>query len=818
MSSNIFQNICRIHNSEVIAIKLSANKQLDDILMCVYCLTGNAQQSVVPINEIQRFYETKITIIKQLEMEKHLLIKTSLGIIMDTLNQLKKDLNVQLDKGIRLIQNQLQMENQKCTSEHNINEDNEKTLTDYIQLIVDSKFSYCQYEGNEDQFSWIQSLYQELKRFNKISEVQYCFLILEDLKKQYLIKDQNIKTQNQIQQFYQSISSHQLNERTPKLDFNCKIHSKEIILFDLNPETEKHQRLCCVECMPSNYVSLNKAQDIWQQFEAKKINYFQQQILNKEQQYEQVQEQIIKIEQQIIEQIKDLRINFEQNLLMIKQKNNQYLNLIKQDFQNLNQTELLERAEILSKTEEMQQIIISQEYQEIQDSVLHQLKKQIQQLQHYQQNLYDNLRSTLCNSQEISKATSQSDQQNNINNLHYQITENREYSNSNQMEFFTQRSQESLDWQKNSNENQKEFNNQTMQTLNIMNENRQTRSASAQVKSKMKENEKQIIEEHQMEFQNENNYELIDRFPQEQSCHALQFNYDNQIMISGCQNDITVWELKNGKISKKQQLEGHSNLVISLFFSFTKNEFISGSTDKSIRYWQIIDNAWVCSQILLGHKRQIDCLLLDNKCNQIISCSCDKSIRIWRKNEQLKWIQVQVLTNHQAYVRCISFSKSQEQFVSCGEDKMIIIWEIDEFKEWKQKQVIRNDDYGYRICFVEDDLLLWQPRNINKAIIFQWESNSNQFIQSNQNIQLNQSSNGYQNFFPSIYNQYKQVVINKHGRYVYILKKEQNNTFLISQVIEVGHYCNYGSLSPNGEYLVIWDEGSKNFQIRKAKF
>lgn len=35
------------------------------------------------------------------------------------------------------------MENQKCTSELNINEDNEKTLTDYIQLIVDSKFSYC---------------------------------------------------------------------------------------------------------------------------------------------------------------------------------------------------------------------------------------------------------------------------------------------------------------------------------------------------------------------------------------------------------------------------------------------------------------------------------------------------------------------------------------------------------------------------------------------------------------------------------------------------------------------------------------------------
>ncbi|CAD8199474.1 unnamed protein product [Paramecium octaurelia] len=815
MSSNIFQNICRIHNSEVIAIKLSGNKQLDDYLMCVYCLTGNVQQSVVPINEIQRLYETKSTTIKQLEMEKHQLMKTSLGKLMDTLNQLKNDLNVQLDRGIRLIENQLQIENQKSHCEHNAPQDGEKTLTDYIQLVVNSEISYCQQERKEDQFNWMQSLCQELKRFNKISEVQYCYFILEDLKKQYLIKDQNIKSQNQIQQFYQSISPQQSNERTPRLDFNCKTHSKEIIMFDLSPESEKNRRLCCVECMPSQYVSLSKAQEKWQQFEAKKCNYFQQQIQDKEQQYEQVLEQIFKIEYQIIEQVKELRVNFEQNLLMMKQKNVLNLNLINQGFQNLNQTELLERAEILSKSEEIQQRIIFQEYQDIQDSVLHQLKEQIQQLYHYQQNLYDNLRSTLCNSQEISKATSQSDQQNNINNIQYFITENRENSYSNQMEFCTQRSQESLEW-KNGNENQ--FNNLNQQKLHVINENRQTRSASAQVKSKMKESDKQILEEQQIELQSENNYELIDKFPQEQSCHAISFNYDNQLMISGCQNDITVWEIKNEKITKKQQLEGHTNLVISLFFSFQKNEFISGSTDKSIRYWQVIENEWVCAQVLQGHKRQIDCLLLDNKGNQIISCSCDKSIRIWRKNEQLKWIQVQVLTNHQAYVRCISFSKSQEQFVSCGEDKMIIIWEIDEFKEWKLKQIIRNEDYGYRICFVDDNLLIWQPRNINKAIIFQLDSNLNQFNQSNQNIQLIQSSNGYQNFFPSIYNEQKQVVINKHGRYVYVLKKEFNNAFLISQVIEVGHYCNYGSLSPNGEYLVIWDEGSKNFQIRKAKF
>ncbi|CAK61058.1 unnamed protein product (macronuclear) [Paramecium tetraurelia] len=783
--------------------------------MCVYCLTGNVQQSVVPINEIQKLYETKSTIIKQLEMEKHQLMKTSLGKLMDTLTQLKNDLNVELDRGIRLIDNQLQIENQKSHCEHNAPQDSEKTLTDYIQLVVNSEFSYCQQERKEDQFNWMQSLSQELKRFNKVSEVQYCYFILEDLKKQYLIKDQNIKSQNQIQQFYQSISPQQQNERTPKLDFNCKIHGKEIIMFDLSPESEKNRRLCCVECMPSQYVSLNKAQEKWQQFEAKKCNYFQQQMFDKEQQYEQVLEQIIKIEYQIIEQVKDLRVNFEQNLLMMKQKNALNLNLINQGFQNLNQTELMERAEILSKSEEIQQRIIFQEYQEIQDSVLRQLKEQIQQLYHYQQNLYDNLRSTLCNSQEISKATSQSDQQNNINNIQYFITENRENSYSNQMEFCTQRSQESLEW-KNGNENQ--FNNLNQQKLHVINENRQTRSASAQVKSKMKESDKQIIEEQQIEFQNENNYELIDKFPEEKSCHAISFNYDNQLMISGCQNDITVWEIKNEKITKKQQLEGHTNLVISLFFSFNKNEFISGSTDKSIRYWQVMENEWVCAQVLLGHKRQIDCLLLDNKGNQIISCSCDKSIRIWRKNEQIKWIQVQVLTNHQAYVRCISFSKSQEQFVSCGEDKMIIIWEIDEFKEWKLKQIIRNEDYGYRICFVDDNLLIWQPRNINKAIIFQLDSNLNQFNQSNQNIQLIQSSNGYQNFFPSIYNEQKQVVINKHGRYVYVLKKEFNNTFLISQVIEVGHYCNYGSLSPNGEYLVIWDEGSKNFQIRKAKF
>lgn len=31
----------------------------------------------------------------------------------------------------------------------------------------------------------------------------------------------------------------------------------------------------------------------------------------------------------------------------------------------------------------------------------------------------------------------------------------------------------------------------------------------------------------------------------------------------------------------------------------------------------------------------------------------------------------------------------------------------------------------------------------------------------------------------------------------------------ISQVIDIGHYCNYGSLTNDGEFLVIWDEKSK---------
>ncbi|CAD8119025.1 unnamed protein product [Paramecium sonneborni] len=802
MSSNIFQSICQVHNSEIIAIKLSPSKQVDDNLMCIYCLTGMGQQFVVPINEIQKLYDTKLTIIKQFHSEKNQLINSSLNIIIDTLNQLKKEMNISINKGIQLIQNQLQQ--QSLNQQVNL-EDSEKSLSDQIQFIISTDFSYGQQQQKEDEFTWIQSLSQELKKFNKIQEIQYCLQISEDLKKQNLIKDQNINPPNLIQKLLQSISYSKQNERTPKLELNCKLHGKEIIMFDINQATDKEKRLCCIECMPLQYISLSKAQEKWKQFEVRKSNYFQQQIIDKEQYYESLKEQIIKIEFQIIKQIKNLRFSFEQNLFKMKQKLAFILNQMHMNFQNFTLLELQEKAQILSKSEESQQRLIFSEYQEIQDSILQQLKEQLQQLQFNEQSLYDNLRSMLCNSQEMSKATSQSDQQLNLNNIHNFIIENRDISNNNQIEQFTQRSQES-----------QECNSNTLQALQIVNENRLTRSVSAQVKSKFIQNDYQQIEENKTVIQQEEQgYKIIQNFPQNQNCNAISFNHDNQIMVSGCQNEITIWDFNNGKIIKKQQLVGHTNLVISLCFSLNKNEFISGSTDKSIRYWQFLENEWICSQVLLGHKRQIDCLLFDNKGDQIISCSSDKSIRIWRKNQQLNWIQVQVLVNHQAYVRCISFSKSQEKFVSCGEDKIIIVWEIDEFKEWKLKQIIRNSDYGYRICFVDDQFLIWQPRNINQAIIYEWNSNLNQFDQSLQNIQLLQSSNGYQNFFPSIYNEEKQIIINKHGRYVYVLKKLINNTIIISQVIEVGHYCNYGSLSQNGEYLVIWDEDSRNFVIRK---
>ncbi|CAD8106398.1 unnamed protein product [Paramecium primaurelia] len=795
MSSQIFKVECPIHNSEVIAINLNPNIQLSEMMQCIYCLVGNTSRSIIPIREIKKFIENFITLQQQKSDEINQLKETYLIQLLDNLSKMKKEIINIFDNGINIIQTQLQFNREEEEKLKKNKEVRDISINQQIQQIIEYQYSYCQQQNNLNDLIFIQSLSKELQQINNFEGIQNCLDLLCDLKKQYQMKNEfNIIDKLLLKECDKQILRVNSSE-TPKLNLVCQHHQKEIIMIDMNENVYKQMRLCCIECMPEIYWSLTKCKEKWQIFEQKKRIYLQQQIFDMEVQYEQIRDQNKKIEQQIIDQLKGIRIQFEDTLAINKQKIYSNINIQNEDWINLNQDQILERVEILIKSEESQNQIIHNEYQQITDYSLKLLQEQIKELNVQQQHLYDNLRSTLCHSQEISKSASSSDESY-INDNDYQIHKNGNQFRNNQklQELIQIQSQE-----------------QEMRIQRIQND---SNFSSPNYFDDIQIDKENIEYKEQCMIQ----YQIISKYSQIQNCYAISFNFDQTIMISGCQNDIAIWQFNDGKIQHIIDLQGHSNQVISLKFSANKNEFVSGSTDKSIRYWELINNIWVCKQVLLGHKRQIDCLLMSNKNNQILSCSCDKTIRIWTKNQQSQWFQVQNLTNHSAYVRCISLNKSQNLLVSCGEDKLILIWELNKSKVWNLIQSIKNDDFGYRLCFIDDLKIAWQPRSQNKTFFYEYDTNTNQFELDQHHIVLQQSSEGYQNFFPSIYNEEKQVLINKHGQFVYIMKMNLSHNLEISQMIDIGHYCNYGSLTNDGQFLVIWDEKSKCLQVRQATF
>ncbi|CAD8191716.1 unnamed protein product [Paramecium pentaurelia] len=299
-------------------------------------------------------------------------------------------------------------------------------------------------------------------------------------------------------------------------------------------------------------------------------------------------------------------------------------------------------------------------------------------------------------------------------------------------------------------------------------------------------------------------------------CKAFAFNKDQSFVLAGCRKDIKVFENQQGKLNQVQMLSKHTDNVLTLNFMKKTNNFVSGSRDNLIIIWQVIgNNQWNCQQILNGHSNCIYCLLINNTDDLIISGSCDNTIKFWMK--QNSWICQQTISDHTNYVYSLSLNEQQNKLISCSEDSQILIIEQSKLdKQWSVTQEIKVDQYGYRLCFINDNLFTFQPRCKDQMYIYELDTNNKQYNKIKQ-IAVKCDSSDCDCLFPQQYTKSKCLLVNKNGKNVNLMRKKQNGDFIIQQSIQFGSDTLYGQLSDDGEYLITWDHGSKEIQIRKYK-
>ncbi|CAK80569.1 unnamed protein product (macronuclear) [Paramecium tetraurelia] len=309
--------------------------------------------------------------------------------------------------------------------------------------------------------------------------------------------------------------------------------------------------------------------------------------------------------------------------------------------------------------------------------------------------------------------------------------------------------------------------------------------------------------------------EIKQSIEQNETCLAIAFNKNNTLMISGSGEIIKLWKLIDGTIQDNSLLlYGHTKLVTSLVFTNEDRYFISGGEDGEIRFWKKIQpNVWQSTKLAV-FSRGVTGLLFNHSNQQIISIGKDPLIKIIELNQQKMMKISQTLDQHKSSLFCICMDESESIMASSDADKFLLIWIKDKNGGWQYKQTVNQfmNDYFGRMAFINKQTIICQQWSKPISQVF-YEENE-QFIQQPKlQIKLSENSSEDEDLFPTVYNQKQGILIQKHGQYVYILKKQMDTQFVqICQPVDCQDQYNYGSLTNDGNCLVIWSFQTKKFQ------
>ncbi|CAD8109908.1 unnamed protein product [Paramecium sonneborni] len=337
--------------------------------------------------------------------------------------------------------------------------------------------------------------------------------------------------------------------------------------------------------------------------------------------------------------------------------------------------------------------------------------------------------------------------------------------------------------------------------------------------------QQQPITKNEQNFEKNQNdtfqYRLHKQYSVQQNkwCKAIAFNKNSTILAIGCNEIIKLYEFKEGDLKLFKSIQGHSFDVNCLKWSNYQNQLISAGYDGKILFWSInsINHQKLIMKFVI-HSLSITCLIMNTQENFLITGSMDQTIQIMNQNYQkFDWNTFQVIKEHVDTIFALSLSQNQKKLISCGYDNLIIVLENNglatQKNYWIVKQKIITNVHGYRLCFLKDYLFAFQPYNKEELWIFDDQNLQKQF-KSSKIIQIKSECDDFASLFPQQFIQNKRIILSKNGNFIHLIKFLDQDDFQVIQEIDFGDQCIYGQLSPNGKYLVTWDNKSNFIQIR----
>ncbi len=170
-------------------------------------------------------------------------------------------------------------------------------------------------------------------------------------------------------------------------------------------------------------------------------------------------------------------------------------------------------------------------------------------------------------------------------------------------------------------------------------------------------------------------WNMTDRTPilklgtQQSWLRPLDFSPDGDILASGGETEIRLWNIKTGEYLRS--LPGHEGLVRSVRFSSSGRFLASSSEDRTVRIWDVLTGQ--CLYILEGHTSWVHSVSFSPDETLLATGSSDRTIKLWQVSTGECF---NTLLGHADEVRSVDFSRDGKMLASGSDDRTIKLWDI----------------------------------------------------------------------------------------------------------------------------------------------
>ncbi|CAD8193716.1 unnamed protein product [Paramecium pentaurelia] len=134
-------------------------------------------------------------------------------------------------------------------------------------------------------------------------------------------------------------------------------------------------------------------------------------------------------------------------------------------------------------------------------------------------------------------------------------------------------------------------------------------------------------------------------------------------------------------------------------------------------------------------------------------------------------------------------------------------------KKWIVMKKIWTSFQGNRLCFLNDKVFAFQPDNKKITQIYEINNTKKQYDKKNE-IVLQGNDDGSM-LFPQKFIKEQSLLVNKYYTFANLMRLDEDGKLLSKLTIEFNTYGIFGTISPDGEYLITWNYKTKEIEVRK---